>query len=151
MWIKATRRAHRSTPNDKHRLRRHLGFADSASAPPSNKMTATAIDINGPMSVPRSRIGSKIPDTGPAMMHAANINTIAGICIRHATHCAPTPKTPTIASADTGSSPVSIVIFSHPYDKTKTILTIRHIVAKQSGRSCLRCNHTQSAPVQFRF
>ena len=43
-----------------------------------------------------------MPVTGPAMMPAANISTMAGILRRQASNCAPTPNTPTRAKAATG-------------------------------------------------
>src|SRR3546814_1981704 len=67
--------------------------------PPTNRMTATAIDRAGSSRGPNTCSGSIRPVTGPAITPASSNRAIPGHPVRQATHCAPIPSTPFSAIA----------------------------------------------------
>ena len=68
--------------------------------PPSNSITATASAMIGRRREPNSCVGSSrgspasAAQSGPTARPASDISTIAGACMRQASHCAPRPSAP---------------------------------------------------------
>lgn len=58
---------------------------------PSKRITATANDTIGKSRSPKSASGSRMPVIGPATIPSNKRNRIAGMLVRHASHCAKMP------------------------------------------------------------
>ena len=88
-------------------------FSNFRTSPPSNRITATASDTMGrnnsllPLLNTFSGFSRGSPKTtvhnGPTAKPANAISTMAGACIRQATHCAPIPSAPIRAQAKISS------------------------------------------------
>ena len=69
-------------------------------SPPSNKISATEIEMKGVNTLPISSSGCSTENTGPAAMPATSKSRIDGKCRRHAIHRAANPNTTTKASSN---------------------------------------------------